>query len=173
MWVLTHVTNSKNSFFVKRSQQYIRIKNPLHKQSESACASKRDVLELGTLRYVKKKDNKGREGLENYQFWDNVIYGRLPTLSELVCDGSMSAPITEYLGRKSMITKELLLLWRCLENQFVWSKLKNRPEIISSDHFFLRCDIKTVNIWQKSDKNGQMIPVFDRMFVSCSYLENK
>ena len=38
-----------NQCFVKRSQ-YIMNKNPLHKQS--ACASKRDVLELVTLRYV-------------------------------------------------------------------------------------------------------------------------
>ena len=43
-----------NQLFVKRSQ-YIRLKNPLHMQSEktcSACASKRNVLELATLRYV-------------------------------------------------------------------------------------------------------------------------
>ena len=37
-------------FFVKRSQ-YISIKNPLHKQSlKWGCGSKRDVLELTTLR---------------------------------------------------------------------------------------------------------------------------
>ena len=41
-----------NHLFVKRSK-YIRIKNPPHKQSEKpACASKRDVLELNTLRYL-------------------------------------------------------------------------------------------------------------------------
>ena len=40
-----------NHLFVKRSK-YIRIKNPLHKQSEKpACASKRDMLELATLPY--------------------------------------------------------------------------------------------------------------------------
>ena len=34
--------------------QYIRKKNPLHKQSEKpACASKQDMLELTTLRYMK------------------------------------------------------------------------------------------------------------------------
>ena len=38
--------------YVKKSQ-YKRIKNPLHKQSEKACiCSKRDVLELATLRYI-------------------------------------------------------------------------------------------------------------------------
>ena len=44
------VTNQENKFFVKRSQ-YVRIKN-LSNLKIPACASKRDVLELATLRYL-------------------------------------------------------------------------------------------------------------------------
>ena len=85
----------------------------------------------------------------------------LPCLN--LCDGSMSAPITEYLGRKSMITKELLLLWRCLEKSFVWSKLKNRPKIWSSDKSFLRCNIKQSIFGPKATKMTND-SVFDWLF---------
>ena len=38
---------------IRKSSQYIRIKNVVHKQYEKpACASKQDVLELETLQYV-------------------------------------------------------------------------------------------------------------------------
>ena len=39
----------------KGHSTYIRIENPLHRQSEKpACASKQDVLELATLRYTER-----------------------------------------------------------------------------------------------------------------------
>ena len=48
--VLMRATNQEINFLSKRHSTW--IKKPLHKQSETASDSKRDVLELGTLLYT-------------------------------------------------------------------------------------------------------------------------